>query len=81
MKRSYLIFAVTLAVAVFVSFGWPQHGSAAGPYKITKTAKVGGDGGFDYVYADVAERRLYVPRSGPTAGSLCRKTWLSAQAS
>jgi hypothetical protein len=44
MKRSYLIFAVTLAVAVFVSFGWPQHGSAAGRYKITKTAKVGGNG-------------------------------------
>jgi DNA-binding beta-propeller fold protein YncE len=31
-----------------------------------KTAKVGGDGGFDYVNADTAGRRLYVPRSGPT---------------
>jgi DNA-binding beta-propeller fold protein YncE len=31
-----------------------------------KTAKVGGEGGFDYVYADAQERRLYVPRSGPT---------------
>jgi hypothetical protein len=31
------------------------------------TAKVGGDGGFDYVNADVQGRRLYVPRSGPTA--------------
>jgi DNA-binding beta-propeller fold protein YncE len=38
---------------------------AQGPYKILKTAKVGGDGGFDYVYADSDGRRLYVPRTGP----------------
>ena len=67
MKRSYLIFTVALAVAALLSLGWAQPGSTAGPYKITKTAKVGGDGGFDYVYADVSGRRLYVPRSGPTA--------------
>ena len=28
-----------------------------------KTAKVGGDGGFDYVYADAAGRRLYIART------------------
>ena len=37
----------------------------AGPYKVLKTAKVGGEGGFDYISADVEGRRLYVPRSGP----------------
>ena len=37
-----------------------------GPYKILKTAKVGGTGGFDYVYADSSGRRLYIPRTGPT---------------
>jgi DNA-binding beta-propeller fold protein YncE len=36
-----------------------------GPYKIIKTAKVGGDGRFDYVYADDAGRKLYVARRGP----------------
>jgi hypothetical protein len=36
-----------------------------GPYKVLKTAKVGGAGGFDYVYADSAARRLYIARSGP----------------
>jgi DNA-binding beta-propeller fold protein YncE len=36
-----------------------------GPYKILKTAKVGGEGGFDYVYADSAGRKLYIPRTGP----------------
>jgi hypothetical protein len=40
---------------------------ASQPYHILKTTKVGGDGGFDYVYADATNRRLYVPRSGPTA--------------
>jgi DNA-binding beta-propeller fold protein YncE len=39
---------------------------AGGPYRIVKTAKVGGAGGFDYVYADVDGRRLYIPRSGPS---------------
>ncbi len=40
--------------------------AADGPYHLLQTAKVGGDGGFDYVYADSGNRRLYVPRSGPT---------------
>src|ERR1700732_1228353 len=38
----------------------------AGPYKVLQTLKVGGEGGFDYVYADDAGRKLYVPRSGPS---------------
>ncbi len=35
-----------------------------GPYSVLKTVKVGGNGSFDYVYADSAGRRLYVPRPG-----------------
>ena len=35
---------------------------ADGPYKVLKTAKVGGLGGWDYLYADAAHRRLYIPR-------------------
>jgi YVTN family beta-propeller protein len=41
-----------------------------GPYKVLKTAKVGGAGGFDYVYADPAGRRLYVARSGNPGGRI-----------
>lgn len=35
---------------------------AQGPYKVLKTAKAGGLGGWDYLYADAANRRLYIPR-------------------
>jgi DNA-binding beta-propeller fold protein YncE len=46
--------------------GLAQQTSTDGPYKLLKTARVGGDGGFDYVYADDAGRRLYIPRTGST---------------
>lgn len=39
---------------------------APGPYKVLKTVKAGGDGGWDYVYADAANRKLYAPRLGQT---------------
>ena len=35
-----------------------------GPYKVVKTAKTGGEGGFDYIYADNDGRKLYIPRPG-----------------
>src|ERR1700676_972111 len=60
MQRFRLVVIVT--IAVLTCAGWAQDG----PYKVQKTAKVGGAGGFDYVYADEAGRRLYIARSGPT---------------
>jgi DNA-binding beta-propeller fold protein YncE len=42
-----------------------RQGDSDGPYRLQKTGKVGGEGGFDYVYADVDGRRLYIARSGP----------------
>jgi hypothetical protein len=38
---------------------------SAGIYHVLRSARVGGDGGFDYLSADVENRRLYVPRNGP----------------
>src|SRR5450759_537828 len=64
MRRSCLVVAI--AIALGVSAGSAQQAPSAGPYKILKTAKVGGDGGFDYISADAAGRRLYIPRTGPT---------------
>jgi len=43
-----------------------QSPSATGPYKVLQTLKVGGDGGYDYLYADAASRKLYIPRIGPS---------------
>jgi DNA-binding beta-propeller fold protein YncE len=62
--RSLILVGVVLAAGV--ASGQAQPASAGGPYKILKTVRAGGDGGFDYVYADAGGRRLYVPRSGPT---------------
>jgi hypothetical protein len=64
MQRSFLLFAV--GTAMLTSIGLAQQAPTAGPYKVLKTAKVGGEGGFDYIFADVAGRRLYIPRNGPT---------------
>ncbi len=51
--------AMALAGAVFAPFGSAQQ---AAPYKVLKTARVGGEGGWDYIYADTEGRRLYIPR-------------------
>lgn len=72
MRRLNLGFAVAIGITMLASAALAQMasvasgGSSSGPYKVVKVAKVGGDGGFDYVNADVDGRRLYVCRSGPT---------------
>ncbi len=57
------LLAATAAV-LSAGLGFSQQPETAGPYKIINTVKVGGEGGFDYVYADTAARKLYIPRSG-----------------
>jgi hypothetical protein len=61
------LFLLLSAIAIISGACAASAQPASQPYHILKTAKVGGDGGFDYVYADAANRRLYVPRSGPAA--------------
>ena len=60
MRRVRLTFAGGIALLALT--GLAQQ---TGPYKVLKTAKIGGAGGFDYVYADADGRRLYIPRTGP----------------
>ena len=50
---------LALAIAICAVIGSAQQG---GPYKVLKKARVGGEGGWDYIYADAAGRRLYIPR-------------------
>src|SRR5262245_32802605 len=57
---------VTLAILTFASYGLARQ---AGPYKVLKRANVGGEGGWDYIYADVAGRRIYIPRRGTAPGA------------
>ena len=61
MRRFGVVLVAGIAVSTILGFA---EAPAAGPYKVLKTVKVGGAGGFDYVYADVEGRRLYVPRTG-----------------
>ena len=60
MKPFMVLTSVTIAAAV--ALGSAAQPSGTGPYKVLKTARVGGEGGWDYIYADVAGRRLYIPR-------------------
>lgn len=62
MRRFYTVLA---GLALASSLGFAQ--GSGGPYKVVKTAKVGGAGGFDYVFSDAVGRRLYIPRTGPDA--------------
>ena len=64
MRRLTYFFIPVLAFASAAVVAKQEPKKADG-YHVIKTTKVGGDGGFDYVYADSAGRRLYIARSGP----------------
>jgi hypothetical protein len=61
--RTILLLALS-AAALLVPAASAQQ---SGPYKVLKTARVGGEGGWDYIYADAAGRRLYIPRGAAPA--------------
>src|SRR5256886_17371228 len=65
MSPFCLVLVLAAVMATLTSMGLAQQAPTAGPYKILKTLKVGGEGGFDYIFADVKGRRFYTPRSGP----------------
>lgn len=54
-----LAVALAAAIAMLGSMGLAQHAPTSGPYKVLKTAKTGGEGGFDYISADVEARRSF----------------------
>ena len=60
MRISILIVVVVFAWCV----GHALAADSNQPYKLLKTEKIGGAGGFDYVFADSDGRKLYIPRSG-----------------
>jgi DNA-binding beta-propeller fold protein YncE len=41
-----------------------EDAPVTGPYKVLRKAKVGGEGGFDYVCADSESGKIFIPRNG-----------------
>jgi len=65
-RMRHICLVLAAAMATFAPIGWSQQ---SGPYKVLKRARVGGEGGWDYIYADAAGRRLYIPRRGGQAAT------------
>jgi len=64
MRRLVLIVATAIAALPLVAVAQPSDA-----YKVLRMARVGGEGGWDYIYADAAGRRLYIPRRGSQAAA------------
>src|SRR5437660_9473500 len=69
MNQIRLAVALTAGMTMTAFMGSAQNAPSGGLHKVLKTAKAGGEGGYDYIFADSEARRLYVPRGGP-AGRL-----------
>jgi hypothetical protein len=63
MKRKAFLLVVISALLTAAGLAV----QADGPYKVLKTANVGGEGGTDYIFADVPGRRLYITRGATPA--------------
>jgi DNA-binding beta-propeller fold protein YncE len=63
MPRLRLGFALSFVMlaSLLAAIGLAQQ---VGPYQVLRAAKVGGEGGYDYVSADADARRLYIARTG-----------------
>ena len=66
MRNIKILQLVLTLGATLAPLGLAQQAS---PYKVLKAAKVGGEGGWDYIYADVADRRLFIPRGAVRAAA------------
>lgn len=55
MRFAALSIALTMAACSVAVAQTPA-------YSVVKTARVGGEGGWDYIHADAADRKLYIPR-------------------
>ncbi len=70
MRPVLALVAATLTVCAPLALAQPiaqLTPNQDGPYKVLKTARVGGEGGWDYIYANAEQRRLYIPRGATRA--------------
>ena len=61
-----LLFGLSCALMAATASA-QQPPSTDSPYKVIKTAKVGGEGGSDYILAEIVGRKLYIPRGASRA--------------
>ena len=54
---------VAVAISTCVIVAAPAAAQSTPTYSVVRTMLLGGDGGWDYVYADSAARRLYIARA------------------
>jgi DNA-binding beta-propeller fold protein YncE len=73
MRRLAVILVCVFVAALADGFA-QAPGGANGPYRVLKRVKVGGEGGWDYLSADAAARRLYIPRGATAQGAGARLT-------
>jgi hypothetical protein len=64
---SRIAFVSALVVAALAPASRAQQPSTDGPYKVLMRAKVGGEGGTDYIHASSDDRRLYITRNAVRA--------------
>ena len=69
MKTSHIALASALLLSSVAVVAVPMiplaaHAADDGPYHVLRVVKAGGDGGYDYVRADAADRRLFIARRG-----------------
>ena len=63
MRRIVLAVATSLAALAALPLGAQQPVAfSETPYRVLTRARVGGEGGWDYIFADPVGRRLYIPR-------------------
>ena len=60
MQRNLTMRRLLAAMAI-VGFVATVAAQEAGPYKVLQRAKVGGEGGWDYIYADAARTPFIHP--------------------
>ena len=68
MRQSIPVLLLVAAGACAGSMsGGAGAAATSGEYRVLQRARVGGEGGSDYIYADAVGRRLYIPRGGTRA--------------
>jgi DNA-binding beta-propeller fold protein YncE len=66
IRIPYTILGLSLAVLTTSLASAQPSASTSGPYHVSQTFHVGGDGGWDYLTVDPEHKLLYVPRSTHT---------------